>query len=348
MPGRQCKDVEPASGIPQARRLVARGVVALHRTRDLNARADPELAEDVADVGLDGLGTEEERGCDLGIRLAVDDQARDLEFALVSEARPSASALPGRVRRWMRRPRPRSSRSAASRYRMAPHSCRSAAARCSSEMARSDRPTCASARPARVRERAASMGAPTSSAARPRRAPARLLDRIRRSERHGRLARSASARPGGVRRPALTRERAADRSASSRRPSPSQQRVSSSRQPARQAAGNVGQLVAPGTRPGPSTARWDRRPPAATPASASPAPGRREALVELTARSTALLRRAQRQLEVAGRERGERAVEEVSRDARVLPDTRALLDGAVEQIRALRRVPRAPFASTPG
>src|SRR3954469_10681849 len=55
---------------------------ALDRAGDIMARGDVELAEDAAQVGLDGLDAEEERGGDLEVRAAVDDEARDLALAL--------------------------------------------------------------------------------------------------------------------------------------------------------------------------------------------------------------------------------------------------------------------------
>src|SRR5215467_13603172 len=57
-------------------------VTLLDRPGQLDAVGDADLAEDVAEVGLDGLLAEEELGRDLGVRLAVDDEARQLELAL--------------------------------------------------------------------------------------------------------------------------------------------------------------------------------------------------------------------------------------------------------------------------
>src|SRR5262249_17775957 len=54
----------------------------LDRAGQLDAGRDAHLAEDVAEVGLDGLLAEEQLGRDLGIRLAVDDEAGELELAL--------------------------------------------------------------------------------------------------------------------------------------------------------------------------------------------------------------------------------------------------------------------------
>src|SRR3954463_11671582 len=54
---------------------------ALDRAGDIVARGDVELAEDAAQVGLDGLHAEEELGGDLGIGAAVDDETRDLALA---------------------------------------------------------------------------------------------------------------------------------------------------------------------------------------------------------------------------------------------------------------------------
>src|SRR3954453_3114655 len=51
---------------------------ALDGARQLDARGDVELAEDVAQVRLDRLGAEEELGGDLGVRPAIDDERGDL------------------------------------------------------------------------------------------------------------------------------------------------------------------------------------------------------------------------------------------------------------------------------
>ena len=55
---------------------------ALDGARELDARRHAELAEDVAQVRLDGLEAEEQLGGDLGVRPAVDDQRGDLQLAL--------------------------------------------------------------------------------------------------------------------------------------------------------------------------------------------------------------------------------------------------------------------------
>jgi len=49
--------------------------------RDLNARGDIEFAKDVSHVGLDRLRAEKERLGDLRVRVAIDDEPRDLKFA---------------------------------------------------------------------------------------------------------------------------------------------------------------------------------------------------------------------------------------------------------------------------
>src|SRR2546430_15418916 len=54
---------------------------ALDRLRQGDPRGDADLAEDVPQVRLDRLLAEEELRGDLGIRLAVDDEPRDLELA---------------------------------------------------------------------------------------------------------------------------------------------------------------------------------------------------------------------------------------------------------------------------
>ena len=62
---------------------------------DLHARVGPELGEDVADVGLDGLGAEEQLLGDLAVGLAVDDAAGDFELALGERVDPCAVRNPG-------------------------------------------------------------------------------------------------------------------------------------------------------------------------------------------------------------------------------------------------------------
>ena len=71
-----------------------RPIGALDRAGQLDARGDVELAEDVAQMGLDGLLAEEQLGRDLGIRLRVEDETRHLELALAQglEAGPIALA----------------------------------------------------------------------------------------------------------------------------------------------------------------------------------------------------------------------------------------------------------------
>src|SRR4051795_8062354 len=54
---------------------------AFHRARELDSGRDVDLAKDVAQVSLDRLLAEEQLGGDLGIRLPVDDEARDLQLA---------------------------------------------------------------------------------------------------------------------------------------------------------------------------------------------------------------------------------------------------------------------------
>src|SRR4051794_12196669 len=64
---------------------------AFNRPGHLSAREDIELAKDVAQVRLDGLGAEEERSGDLGVRFSVDHETRDLELAL--RERPDSDAV---------------------------------------------------------------------------------------------------------------------------------------------------------------------------------------------------------------------------------------------------------------
>src|SRR6185295_13821336 len=57
-------------------------VFALDRSRNVDPRADVELAEDVADVRLDRLLAEEQLAGNLAVGLAIDDQPGDLKLAL--------------------------------------------------------------------------------------------------------------------------------------------------------------------------------------------------------------------------------------------------------------------------
>src|SRR3954447_10722782 len=56
-------------------------VGGLHRAGDVDPGVGVELAEHVANVGLDGLLAEKQLAGDLGVGLAIDDQLRDLELA---------------------------------------------------------------------------------------------------------------------------------------------------------------------------------------------------------------------------------------------------------------------------
>jgi hypothetical protein len=60
---------------------------------DFYARGDAELAEGVAQVGLDRLRAEEELGSDLRIGLAVDHESCDLEFSFGERVDAGAVAL---------------------------------------------------------------------------------------------------------------------------------------------------------------------------------------------------------------------------------------------------------------
>src|SRR3954447_9756510 len=53
---------------------------ALDGARELHSGRDVGFPEDVAQVRLDGLLAQEQLGCDLRVRLSVDDQARDLQL----------------------------------------------------------------------------------------------------------------------------------------------------------------------------------------------------------------------------------------------------------------------------
>ena len=70
-------DLAPLSGQGA---LLAVG--ALHHARNLDARRDLELLEQVPEVRLDGLRAQEQLRGDLRVGLAVDDEPRDLELAL--------------------------------------------------------------------------------------------------------------------------------------------------------------------------------------------------------------------------------------------------------------------------
>ena len=65
---------------PVARSFSDRHVGLLDRPRDLDSGIGVELPEHVADVRLDRLRAQEQLAGDLCVRLAIDDQARDLEF----------------------------------------------------------------------------------------------------------------------------------------------------------------------------------------------------------------------------------------------------------------------------
>src|SRR5262249_53148677 len=80
--GRAVRLARPAVPFrPRALLLDALAVGALHGARELDARRDADLAEDVAQVRLDRLLAEEQLGGDLRIRLAVDDEPGELELA---------------------------------------------------------------------------------------------------------------------------------------------------------------------------------------------------------------------------------------------------------------------------
>src|SRR3954469_17342678 len=68
---------------------------AFHRARELDAGRDVDLAKDVAQVSLDRLLAEEQLGGDLGIRLPVDDEARDLQLARGQGVDPGGAGLAG-------------------------------------------------------------------------------------------------------------------------------------------------------------------------------------------------------------------------------------------------------------
>ena len=72
-------------------------VGALHDAGDFDAGGGAKLGEDVADVGLDGLGAEEYLLGDLAVGLAVDDTAGYLELAFGERIDPSALGRP-----WLR------------------------------------------------------------------------------------------------------------------------------------------------------------------------------------------------------------------------------------------------------
>ena len=70
-------------------------------TTELDSRGHADLAEDVAQLGLDRFLADEELGRDLRVRLAVDDEVRQLELALRqrrdARRRPGAAAAVDRA-----------------------------------------------------------------------------------------------------------------------------------------------------------------------------------------------------------------------------------------------------------
>ena len=73
---------EPARPRGSCRAGLQRAVGALDDARHFDARCDSELAEGVAEVGLDRLRAEKELCRDLRIGLSIDDESSDLEFSL--------------------------------------------------------------------------------------------------------------------------------------------------------------------------------------------------------------------------------------------------------------------------
>ena len=73
----------------------------LDRPRNLDARGDVELVEDVAQMRLHGLAADEERRRDLGVGTPVHDEVGDLPLAVGSRtSTPTARQSPGALRRW--------------------------------------------------------------------------------------------------------------------------------------------------------------------------------------------------------------------------------------------------------
>lgn len=101
---------------------------------------DVELAEDVSQVRLHGLGAEEEGRGDLGIRPAIDDEPRDLLLALRQRFDTDRIRLAGLRSPMHVAAEPAQLVSAASRYRRAPQAWNAVAARSSSTTARSGSP----------------------------------------------------------------------------------------------------------------------------------------------------------------------------------------------------------------
>jgi hypothetical protein len=66
---------------------------ALDDARKVHSGRDVDFAEDVAQVSLDRLLAEEQLGCDLGVRLPVDDQARDLQLTRGQSFEPARAGL---------------------------------------------------------------------------------------------------------------------------------------------------------------------------------------------------------------------------------------------------------------
>src|SRR3954466_12016296 len=68
---------------------------AFDGARKVHSGRDVDLAKDVAQVSLDRLLAEEQLGGDLGIRLPVDDEARDLQLARGQGVDPRGAGLAG-------------------------------------------------------------------------------------------------------------------------------------------------------------------------------------------------------------------------------------------------------------
>src|SRR5256885_7860348 len=75
--------------------LVTVAFGAFDGARELDSGRDVDLAKDVAQVSLDRLLAEEQLGGDLGIRLPVDDEARDLQLARGQGVDPGGARLAG-------------------------------------------------------------------------------------------------------------------------------------------------------------------------------------------------------------------------------------------------------------
>ena len=175
---RRAAEVTPAVSVAPA-------PLALDRPRDVDARRDAELVEDVADVRLDRLVAEEQRRRDLAVRQPIGDEAGDLELAL--RQRVDARCRPPPPARAARPALRAGAARGASRRARAPSRTRRAPAP----------PRAAPRSPARARRRRRARAPPGCARRRPAAAPRPQLGGLGRLVRDaGRLERLAARRAG--------------------------------------------------------------------------------------------------------------------------------------------------------